>query len=124
MGRDGSIVFLMKVTSIFCKKRIKMGNKEQDFINRYKNVQESIVKAMDKALNRAIGNKVIDFDKCEGNFLDVYPLIGAVLQKELDRVLGTSISKDIHRKIKKDARKYANDFRVWVDYAGDYRFSK
>lgn len=101
-----------------------MGNKEQDFINRYKNVQESIVKAMDKALNREIGNKVIDFDKCEGNFLDVYPLIGAVLQKELDRVLETSISKDIHRKIKKDARKYANDFRVWVDYAGDYRFSK
>ena len=124
MGRDGSIVFLMKVTNIFCKKRIKMENKEQDFINRYKNVQESIVKAMDKALNRAIGNKVIDFDKCEGNFLDVYPLIGAVLQKELDEVLGTSISKDIHRKIKKDARKYANDFRVWIDYAGDYRFSK
>lgn len=27
----------------------------QDFINRYKNVQESIVKAMDKALERAIG---------------------------------------------------------------------
>ncbi len=44
-------------------------------------MQESIVKAMDKALNRAIGNKVIDFDKCEGNFLDVYLLIGAVLQK-------------------------------------------
>lgn len=60
-----------------------MGNKEQDFINRYKNVQESIVKAMDKALERAIGNKVIDFEKCEGNYLDVYPLIGAVLQKEL-----------------------------------------
>lgn len=124
MGRDGSIVFLMKVMNIFCKKHIKMENKEQAFINRYKNVQESIVKAMDKALERAIGNKAIDFEKCEGNFLDVYPLIGAVLQKELDRVLGTSISKDIHRKMKKDARKYANDFRVWVDYAGDYRFSK
>lgn len=121
MGRDGSIVFLMKVTNIFCKKCIKMENKEQDFINRYKNVQESIVKAMDKALERAIGNKVIDFEKCEGNYLDVYPLIGAVLQKELDRVLGGSVSKDIHRKIKKDARKYANDFRVWIDYAGDYR---
>lgn len=37
----------------------------QDFINRYKNVQESIIKAMDKALERAIGNKVIDFEKCE-----------------------------------------------------------
>lgn len=55
MGRDGSIVFLMKVMNIFCKKYIKMENKEQDFINRYKNVQESIVKAMDKALERAIG---------------------------------------------------------------------
>ena len=65
MGRDGSIVFLMKVMNIFCKKHIKMENKEQDFINRYKNVQESIVKAMDKALERAIGNKVIDFEKCE-----------------------------------------------------------
>lgn len=101
-----------------------MENKEQDFINRYKNVQESIVKAMDKALERAIGNKVIDFEKCEGNYLDVYPLIGAVLQKELDGVLGGSVSKDIHRKTKKDARKYANDFRVWIDYAGDYKFSK
>lgn len=66
MGRDGSIVFLMKVMNIFCKKHIKMENKEQDFINRYKNVQESIVKAMDKALERAIGNKAIDFEKCEG----------------------------------------------------------
>lgn len=51
----------MKVTNIFCKKCIKMENKEQDFINRYKNVQESIVKAMDKALERTIGNKVINF---------------------------------------------------------------
>ncbi len=124
MGQCMFIVFLMNVMNIFCKKYIKMGNKEQDFINRYKDVQESIVKAMDKALERAIGNKVIDFEKCEGNYLDVYPLIGAVLQKELDRVLGGSVSKDIHRKTKKDARKYANDFRVWIDYAGDYRFSK
>lgn len=54
-----------------------MENKEQDFINRYKDAQESIVKAMDKALERAIGNKVIDFEKREGNYLDVYPLIGA-----------------------------------------------
>ena len=124
MGQCMFIVFLMNVMNIFCKKYIKMENKEQDFINRYKDVQESIVKAMDKALERAIGNKVIDFEKCEGNYLDVYPLIGAVLQKELDRVLGGSVSKDIHRKMKKDARKYANDFRVWIDYAGDYRFSK
>ena len=40
----------------------------QDFINRYKNVQESIIKAMDKALERAIGNKVIEIDdsSCDG----------------------------------------------------------
>lgn len=76
MGWDGSIAFLLRATNIFCKKCIKMENKEQDFINRYKDVQESIVKAMDKALERAIGNKVIDFEKCEGNYLDVYPLIG------------------------------------------------
>lgn len=95
MGRDGSIVFLMKVMNIFCKKHIKMENKEQDFINRYKNVQESIVKAMDKALERAIGNKAIDFEKCEGNYLDVYPLIGAVLQKELRSVLGENVNKSI-----------------------------
>lgn len=114
MGRDGSIVFLMKVMNIFCKKHIKMENKEQDFINRYKNVQESIVKAMDKALERAIGNKVIDFEKCEGNYLDVYPLIGAVLQKELRSVLSENVNKSISRNMKIKATKYRNDYRVWL----------
>lgn len=98
-----------------------MGNKEQDFINRYKDVQESIVKAMDKALERAIGNKVIDFEKCEDNYLDVYPLIGAVLQKEVGRVLGENVNKNICRSMKIKATKYRNDYRVWLDYAGDYR---
>ena len=93
----------------------------QDFINRYKNVQESIVKAMDKALERAIGNKVINFEKCEGNYLNVYPLIGAVLQKEVRRVLGENANKDIYRNMKIKATKYRNDYRVWLDYAGDYR---
>lgn len=105
MGRDGSIVFLMKVMNIFCKKHIKIENKEQDFINRYKNVQESIVKAMDKALERAIGNKAIDFEKCEGNYLDIYPLIGAVLQKELRSVLGENVNKSISRNMKIKATK-------------------
>lgn len=90
----------------------------QDFINRYKNVQESIIKAMDKALERAIGNKVIDFEKCEDNYLDVYPLIGAVLQKEVRRVLGENANKDIYRNMKIKATKYRNDYRVWLDYAG------
>lgn len=91
-----------------------MENKEQDFINRYKNVQESIVKAMDKALERAIGNKAIDFE-------NIYPLIGAVLQKELRSVLGENVNKSISRNMKIKATKYRNDYRVWLDYAGDYR---
>lgn len=116
-----SMKAFMKVMNIFCKKHIKMENKEQDFINRYKNVQESIVKAMDKALERAIGNKAIDFEKCEGNYLDIYPLIGAVLQKELRSVLGENVNKSISRNMKIKATKYRNDYRVWLDYAGDYR---
>lgn len=59
-----------------------MENKEQDFINRYKNVQESIVKAMDKALERAIGNKAIDFEKCEGNYLDAGIIELAVIEDD------------------------------------------
>lgn len=76
---------------------------------------------VDKALERAIGNKVINFEKCEGNYLDVYPLIGAVLQKEVRRVLGENANKDIYRNMKIKATKYRNDYRVWLDYAGDYR---
>ena len=30
---------------------------------------------MDKALERALENEVIDPSKCDGNYLDVYPLI-------------------------------------------------
>jgi hypothetical protein len=78
-------------------------------------------KAMDKALERAIGNKVIDFEKCEGNYLDVYPLIGAVLQKELRSVLSGNVNKSISRNMKIKATKYRNNYRVWLDYAGDYR---
>lgn len=74
-----------------------------------------------KTLERAIGNKVIDFEKCEGNYLDVYPLIGAVLQMELRKVLGENVNKNISRNMKIKATKYRNDYRVWLDYAGDYR---
>lgn len=98
-----------------------MEKKEQDFIKRYNDVKESVVKAMDKALERAIGNKVIDLEKCEGNYTDVYPLIGAVLQRELHNILGEAVSKDISRNTKIKASKYRKDYRIWVDYAGDYR---
>lgn len=52
---------------------------------------------------------------------DVYPLIGAVLQKELRSVLGENVNKSISRNMKIKATKYRNDYRVWLDYAGDYR---
>lgn len=81
-----------------------MENKEQDFINRYKNVQESIVKAMDKALERAIGNKVIDFEKCEGNYLDVYPLIGAALIQAMGMM-----SENIERANREESLAYTED---------------
>lgn len=106
-----------------------MENKEQDFINRYKNVQESIVKAMGKALERAIGNKVINFEKCEGDYLDVYPLIGAVLQlaiihelkEKFKNELMREISNPISEKIEDIARESMNDL---VENASEkkYRF--
>lgn len=51
----------------------------------------------------------------------VYPLIGAVLQKELRSVLSGNVNKSISRNMKIKATKYRNNYRVWLDYAGDYR---
>lgn len=41
---------------------------------------------MDKALERALENEVIDLSKCDGNYLDIYPLIGAALKRELSYI--------------------------------------
>lgn len=35
---------------------------KQEFIQRYNDVKESVIKAMDEALTRAIGNEVIDLE--------------------------------------------------------------
>lgn len=53
---------------------------------------------MDKALERALENEV-----CDGNYLDVYPLIGAVLKRELSYILDGSptYSRSIKRKATK-----------------------
>lgn len=59
-----------------------------------------------------IKNRILSID---------YPLIGAVLQKELRSVLGENVNKSISRNMKIKATKYRNDYRVWLDYAGDYR---
>lgn len=84
-------------------------------------VRENSHNHISKREHKEVRNKVIDFEKCEDNYLDVYPLIGAVLQKEVRRVLGENANKDIYRNMKIKATKYRNDYRVWLDYAGDYR---
>lgn len=56
---------------------------------------------MDKALERALENEVI----CDGNYL----------LKRFKR--STTYSRSIKRK----ATKYNNDYRIWHDYAGDYK---
>lgn len=94
--------------------------KAQYFINRYNHVKEDIIKALDEALTRAIGNEVIDFEKCEDNYLDVYPLIGAALQRELHYILEGG-APNTAKTVKRKASKYAQDYRIWLDYAGDYR---
>lgn len=45
-----------------------MNMEKKEFIRRYNDIKESVVKAMDEALTRVIGNEVIDFEKCVGNF--------------------------------------------------------
>lgn len=97
---------------------------KQEFIQKYNDVKESVIKAMDEALTRAIGNEVIDFEKCVGNYLDVYPLIGAVLQRELYYILYGSSEDSVIRSQKRKATEYGNDYRIWHDYAGDYRCKK
>lgn len=32
-----------------------------------------------------------------------------------------NVNKNIYRNMKIKAAKYRNDYRVWLDYAGDYR---
>ena len=53
------------------------------------------------------------------NYLDVYPLIGAVLKRELSYILDGSPTYS--RSIKRKATKYNYDYRIWHDYAGDYK---
>lgn len=98
-----------------------MEKEKEKFIERYNDVKENVVKAIDKALERAIGNRVVNFGKCKDNYTDVYPLIAASLKRGLDEILGKSVSDEVFRFTKKGMNKYLNDYRVWHDYAGDYR---
>lgn len=94
---------------------------KENYIKRYNDVKESVIKAMEQALERAIGNKVLDLDNMEDNYLVVYPLIGAVLQKQAAECLEGSSYESTRRQQKRQATKYRGDFRIWHDYAGDYK---
>lgn len=94
---------------------------KEDFIKRYNDVKESVIDAMEKALERAIGNEVIDLENAVDNYTDVYPLIGAVLQREALHCLEGGSYEDTRRRQKRQATKYRKDYRIWTDYAGDYR---
>lgn len=54
------------------------------------------------------------------NIADGYP-VDVDWEKELRSVLGENVNKSISRNMKIKATKYRNDYRVWLDYAGDYR---
>ena len=79
--------------------------KKQEFIRRYNDIRDGVIKTMDEALTRAIGNEVIDLEKCVGNYLDIYPLIGAALQRELFTNLNITNHANNYRNSKAARRK-------------------
>ncbi|MCM1296156.1 MAG: hypothetical protein NC311_11500 [Muribaculaceae bacterium] len=94
---------------------------KEDFIKRYNAVKENVINAMDMALERAIGNSALDFDAMQDNYADIYPFLGAVLQREVRHMLEGSSYESVKRAQKRQASKYRKDYRIWMDYAGDYR---
>lgn len=95
---------------------------KQEFIRKYNVVKDNITNSMEIALNWAIENEFIDLEKCQGNYSDVYPLIVVVLQRELDAF--TNGESEYVKRIRKLAEKYKKDYRIWEEYAGDYRGEK
>lgn len=98
-----------------------MGTTKENFVKRYNDIKDSVITAMEAALERAIGNRVLDLDNMDDNYADVYPLIGAVLQKEINNVLEGSSYESVKRSQKRQCRAYMRDYRIWTDYAGDYK---
>lgn len=94
---------------------------KENFIKRYNDVKQDVIEAMDKALERAIGNEVINLKNCADDYSDVYPLIGAVLQRETHGCLEGGSYEHKIRQQKRQAAAYRQDYRIWHDYAGDYK---
>lgn len=93
----------------------------ENFIKRYNNVKQTVIDAMDEALERALGNDALDLDSMADNYADIYPLIAAVLQRETTHCLEGSSYESTRRAQKRQAAKYRGDYRIWMSYAGDYK---
>lgn len=94
---------------------------KENFTERYNDVKQMVIDAMDEALKRAIGNEALNLESMADNYADVYPLIAAVLQRETAHCLESSSYESTRRAQKRQAAKYRGDYRIWMSYAGDYK---
>lgn len=94
---------------------------KENYIKRYNDVRQTVIDAMDEALERALGNGALDLDSMADNYADIYPLIAAVLQRETEYCLEGSSYESTRRAQKRQAAKYRGDYRIWMNYAGDYK---
>lgn len=94
---------------------------KEAFARRYSHIKKDIVLMLDEALERAIGNEVLDLDNFRDDYRDVCPLVAAVLQRELQDLLDGSPYSGERRKVKRKVTTYRKDYRIWMDYAGDYK---
>lgn len=57
---------------------------KQEFIKKYNDIKDDIIKSMDKALKRALGNEVIKLDDCKGNLSRCLPLVRCGFTKRVE----------------------------------------
>lgn len=90
-----------------------MKQKKENFIKRYGDVKQQVIDAIDHALKSALKHNAINFDEHEDNYIDVYPLIGAVLERELKYCLAGSVDANTNKWLQKKCREYLNNVVIW-----------
>lgn len=78
-----------------------MATTKELFTKQYNNVKQQVIESMDKALTKALEDGAIDFENAYGNYRDVYPLIGAILEKNARECIyggSTSTHREMRRK--------------------------
>lgn len=93
-----------------------MATTKEKFTQRYNDVKENVIKALDKALVLALEHDALDLENMQDNYLDVYPLIAAALEVEKKSAIGASCYPHIVRKQKRQCKAYLNDVRIWFNY--------